>query len=169
MFNLILIFKMMRKYQSQDREAIIEMIDSIYREYGDEIYLQGADSDLLDIETNYLQDGEFWVEQTDTGEVIASIAVKRSTINNSKELVASLKRFYMLPKYRGSGLARQMHDTVIEWCKQNHINQIYLWSDTRFTRAHSFYSKHGYKQKGTRALDDGAMPYQEYLFVKDII
>ena len=158
----------MRKYQAKDREAIIKMIDSIYREYGDKIYLEGADSDLLDIEGNYFQDGDFWVEQTDTGEIIASIAVKKSQ-NSFDELIASLKRFYMLPEYRGSGLARQMHDTVIEWCKQNHISQMYLWSDTRFTRAHSFYSKHGYEKKDIRKMNDGAMLYEEYLFVKDII
>jgi putative acetyltransferase len=160
---------MMRIYQPQDREAIIKMIDSIYREYDDKIYLQGADNDLLDIEANYLQDGEFWVELADTGQIIASIAVKRSTQNSSNEPTASLKRFYILPEYRGSGIAQQMHNTVIEWCKQNHISQIYLWSDTRFTRAHSFYRKHGYEQKGIRDMNDGAMPYQEYYFVKDII
>ena len=144
------------------------MIDSIYREYGDKIYLEGADSDLLDIEANYLQDGEFWVEQTDTGQIIACIAIKRS-INSLSEPTASLKRFYILPEYRGSGLGQQMHSIVMEWCKQNNIRQIYLWSDTRFTRAHSFYSKHGYKHNGIRDMDDGAMPYQEYYFVKNII
>ncbi|BAZ10406.1 N-acetyltransferase-like protein [Calothrix sp. NIES-4071] len=158
----------MRTYQPQDKDAIIKMIDSIYREYGDTIYLEDADSDLLDIESNYLQDGEFWVEEGDTGQIIACIAVKRS-LNSSKELAASLKRFYVLPEYRGSGIAQQMHNTVIEWCKENYINQIYLWSDTRFTRAHSFYSKHGYEKKGIRDMNDGAMPYQEYYFVKKII
>lgn len=158
---------MIRKYQPQDREAIIKMIDSIYREYGDKIYLEGADSDLLDIEANYLQDGEFWVEQNDTGHIIACIAIKRS-INSLLEPIASLKRFYILPEYRGSGIAQKMHNTVIEWCKQNNINQIYLWSDTRFTRAHSFYNKHGYKQQGIRDMNDGAMPYQEYYFVKTL-
>ncbi|RUT02538.1 hypothetical protein DSM106972_060160 [Dulcicalothrix desertica PCC 7102] len=159
----------MRKYQSQDQEAIIKMIDYIYREYGDKIYLEGADSDLLDIEANYLQDGEFWVEQASTGQIIACIAVKKSTQNSSNPLIASLKRFYLLPEYRGSGLAQQMHNTVIEWCKQNHVAQIYLWSDTRFTRAHSFYRKHGYEQKGIRDMNDGAMPYQEYYFIKNIM
>jgi hypothetical protein len=38
------------------------MIDTIYQEYGDAIYLENADSDLLNIEKNYLLNGDFWVE-----------------------------------------------------------------------------------------------------------
>jgi putative acetyltransferase len=159
----------MRKYQPQDRESIIKMIDYIYREYGDKIHLVGFDSDLLDIEGSYLQSGDFWVEQASTGEIIACIAVKKSEQNGFNEQTALLKRFYIMPEYRGSGLAPKMHNTVVEWCRRYEIKQIYLWSDVRFTRAHAFYSKHGYKRKDIRDMNDGAMPYQEYLFVKDII
>jgi putative acetyltransferase len=157
----------MRRYQIQDKDSIIQMIDTIYQEYGDVIYLQNADSDLLDIEENYLLNGDFWVEtdKEDNNKVIGIIAVKRDAAN---EQTAFLKRFYLMSQYRGSGLAKKMHDTVIEWCKQNQITKIHLWSDTRFTRAHIFYQKNGYEQKGTRDMNDGAMPYQEYYFVKFI-
>lgn len=157
----------MRRYQIQDKDSIIQMIDTIYQEYGDVIYLQNADSDLLDIEKNYLLNGDFWVEtdKEDNNQVIGIIAVKRDAVS---EQAAFLKRFYLMSQYRGSGLAKKMHDTVIEWCKQNQITKIHLWSDTRFTRAHIFYQKNGYEQKGTRDMNDGAMPYQEYYFVKFI-
>jgi putative acetyltransferase len=166
----------MRKYRPEDKESIIQMIDFIYQEYGDEIYLQGADKDLLDIETNYLQNGEFWVETKEKSneQIIGSIAIKRSKRSwftrfypeDDLNSVACLKRFYLLAEYRGSGLAQKIHDTAIQWCQQNHIRKLFLWSDTRFTRAHAFYQKNGYEQKHIRNMNDGAMPYQEYYFVK---
>jgi putative acetyltransferase len=157
----------MRKYQIQDKDSIIQMIDTIYQEYGDAIYLENADSDLLNIEKNYLLNGDFWVEtdKEENNQVIGIIAVKRDAAN---EQTAFLKRFYLMSKYRGSGLAKKMHDTAIEWCKENQITKIHLWSDTRFTRAHIFYQKNGYEQQGLRDMNDGAMPYQEYYFVKFI-
>ncbi|NJL09933.1 MAG: hypothetical protein HC908_06360 [Calothrix sp. SM1_7_51] len=44
----------MRRYCLEDKQPIIQIIDAIYQEYGDKIYLEDADSDLLDIEKNYL-------------------------------------------------------------------------------------------------------------------
>ncbi len=157
---------MMRKYRNQDQELIIKMIDSIYQEYGDSIYLQDADSDLLDIEAIYLNNGEFWVEtsEDDDTQVIGCIAIKRAEDNN----VAWLKRFYLLAEFRGSGIAQEMHETAIEWCRKNDISEIHLWSDTRFKRAHLFYQKNSYQQTGIRDMNDGAMPYQEYYFVKSL-
>jgi putative acetyltransferase len=154
----------MRKYRSQDKELIIKLIDVIYHEYDDAIFLENADSDLLDIEENYLTNGEFWIEtdENDDSQIIGCIAIKFSEYKN----VAWLKRFYLSSEYRGLGLAQKMHDTAIEWCQKNDINEVRLWSDTRFTRAHAFYQKNGYKQEGIRDMDDGAMPYQEYYFTK---
>ena len=155
---------MMRKYRNQDQELIIKMIDSIYQEYGDSIYLQDADSDLLDIEANYLNHGEFWVATSDDTEVIGCIAIKPGEDNN----IAWLKRFYLLSEFRGLGIAQEMHDTAVQWCKKNGITELHLWSDTRFKRAHLFYQKNSYLQTDIRDMNDGAMPYQEYHFFKSL-
>lgn len=158
----------MRRFHPKDKDGIIQMIDSIYREYGDIIYLQGADKDLLDIQNYYIyQNGEFWVETApeDKSKIIGSIAVQKDVDNNC---AAWLKRFYLLFEYRGSGLGKKMHNTVMEWCRLNQIHKLHLWSDIRFTRAHIFYQKNGYEEKGMRSMNDGAMPYQEYYFVKFI-
>jgi putative acetyltransferase len=154
---------MMRQYRNQDKELIIKMIDSIYQEYGDSIYLQDADSDLLDIEANYLNNGKFWVTTgADDTQIIGCIAIKAGEDNN----IAWLKRFYLLPEFRGLGIAQEMHESAIQWCQKNDISEIHLWSDTRFKRAHLFYQKNGYQQTAIRDMNDGAMPYQEYHFVK---
>lgn len=158
----------MRKYYPKDKDYIIQMIDRIYEEYGEVIYLEGTDRDLLDIDNYYIyQHGEFWIETApeDKSKIIGSIAVKRDADN---QFLGWLKRFYLLSEYRGTGLAKKMHNTVMEWCRLNKISKIHLWSDTRFTRAHFFYNKHGYEQKGMRIMNNGRIPYQEYFFVKFI-
>lgn len=155
----------MRRYRFQDKDRVIQMVDSIYKEYGDFIYLEGYDRDLLDIENNYFHYGDFWVEtaKDDENEIIGSIAVKKEL---DTEDTALMKRFYLLPEYRGLGLAKNLHDTVIHWCKQNQIRKLHLWSDARFTRAHFFYQKNGYERGEMVDKYDGAMPYQEYYFMK---
>jgi GNAT superfamily N-acetyltransferase len=55
---------------------------------------------------------------------------------------------------------------VISWCEHHHIEKLYFWSDTRFTRAHRFYSKHGFKKGGIRHMTDGLTPYNEVYYEK---
>ena len=38
--------EMIRRAYNSDSARIISLIDDVYREYGDEIYLEGADKDL---------------------------------------------------------------------------------------------------------------------------
>jgi len=155
----------MRQYRLQDRDNIIQIIDSIYREYGDFVYLEGYDRDLLDIENNYLRNGNFWVETAkgDDNRIIGTIAVKKEL---DSEDTALMKRFYLLPEYRGLGLAQNLHNTVISWCKQNQIRKLHLWSDVRYTRAHFFYQKNGYEQGEEVERENDGMPFKEYYFIK---
>ena len=156
----------MRRYHPEHQNRIVQMISSVYQEYEFEVYLRGVDNDLLDINKSYIQkNGEFWIETSpeDKSKIIGSIAVQKDIDN---KFAAWLQRFYLLPKYRGSGLANKMHHTVIEWCQLNTLNKVHLWSNTRFARAHCFYEKNGYEQKATRSINCGTIPYQEHYFVK---
>jgi RimJ/RimL family protein N-acetyltransferase len=47
--------------------------------------------------------------------------------------------------------------------------RIELWSDTRFERAHRFYTKHGFEHDGTiRHMTDAFAPYDELFFYKEL-
>jgi len=141
-----------------DSRDVIAMIDEIYREYDDVIFLEGADADLLAITETYRgQGGEFWICRSAEGELAGTVAVK---IDDAGE--ATLKRMYVRKTFRGTGLAGRLFETVVAWARARGAGRLVSWSDTRFERAHAFYARLGMEQFGLRAMTDGAMPYSEY-------
>jgi putative acetyltransferase len=66
-----------------------------------------------------------------------------------------LHKFYLASHLRGSGLAQALSAKVFELADETRATSIFLWTDTRFTRAHRFYEKLGFvRQPGTRLLGD---------------
>jgi len=43
----------LRPASNQDSDAVTKMISDVYDEYGEQLFLEGADADLLDIESSY--------------------------------------------------------------------------------------------------------------------
>jgi putative acetyltransferase len=154
---------MIRSATKKDREKIIALIDQIFREYDDRVFLEGAEKDLTALPDIYHDaGGDFWVYEIDN-EIIGTMAVVPRE-NNSAEL----KRFYLAANYRGSGIADKMLQHVINWCKNNHVQKLCFWSDTRFIRAHRFYSKRGFIKGGMRHMTDGLTPYNEVYYEKKL-
>ncbi|MGL4439644.1 MAG: GNAT family N-acetyltransferase [Bosea sp. (in: a-proteobacteria)] len=66
-----------------------------------------------------------------------------------------LHKFYLASNLRGSGLAQNLMTKVFELASETNATMIFLWTDTRFTRAHRFYEKLGFaRQPQTRLLGD---------------
>jgi putative acetyltransferase len=151
---------MIEVYQPKYKEQVIALIDEIYREHGDSICLENADSDLENIEKNYFETGGcFWIYKVD-GRVVGSVAVRPEP----SQLL--LKRLYLNVAFRGSGVANQLLKKVTDWAKDNNYRRIYFWSDTRFKRSHRFYLNKGFQKGRIREMNDGNMPYTEYYFEK---
>lgn len=154
----------------QDQAAIIELIDSVYREYGDQVCLTGADQDLLDIKTAYFdQGGAFWVMEDADRQIVGTHAAKPLTETDRKaslgQQVCTFRRLYLRPRLRGTQRGADLMELTFAWARQNHFQQVQFWSDSRFTRAHQFFSKLGFQQSDQiRQMDDGLTPYQEYFF-----
>ncbi len=150
-------------YNDVYKHELILLIDEIYHEFGDKIYLEGFDKDLLDIDSNYTQKGgKFWVLLSEKKKLHGSIALKTGIQKSSMEM----KRFYLHKTLRGENFADSLYETVLRYCCTKEINLLYLWSDARFERSHNFYLKKGFQKKGHREMLDGAMPYTEYYFEK---
>lgn len=148
-----------------DSRDVIELIDEVYREYGEVMYLEGADADLAAIEETYrARGGEFWVCRAGDGELAGTMAVKID--DDTRE--AALKRMYVRKAFRGKGLAGRLFDTAVAWALARRATRLVSWSDTRFERAHAFYAKRGMTRIGVRHMTDGAMPYSEYGFAMDL-
>ena len=77
-----------------------------------------------------------------------------------------LKRIYLSSKLRGTGMGLKLLHHVEGCAKTRGAAEMELWTDTRFTRAHSFYAREGYvKQAKTRDLGDISNT-TEYQFIK---
>jgi GNAT superfamily N-acetyltransferase len=130
-------------------EKIINIILPIQQiEFNVPVTLEGQ-PDLLDIETNYHQTGgNFW-GAFHNGELVGTIGI--IAIGNN---AGALRKMFVRKEYRGKelGIAQLLLDTLIVYCKQNHINAIYLGTVDMLKAAHRFYEKNGFTQLAKTAL-----------------
>ena len=150
----------------EDQQAIMALIDAVYREYGDRLYTAGADRDLLDIASHYFNTGGVFIVLDDAGVLRGTHAVLPVA---ERAGVCSFHRLYLDAAWRGSGWGTRLMDWTIHWARAHGMQRVEFWSDVRFTRAHAFFARFGFQRDGqVRAMDNGAMPYQEYFFGLDI-
>ena len=157
---------LLRLAEPQDHQAIIRLIDSVLKEYGDEVCLTGADDDLTDIDRHYQQVGGAFVVLDDEGTVRGTHAVRPDV---TRAHVCYLRRLYLEQPLRGTDWSTQLMDWAFEWATAHGARRVELWSDTRFERAHAFFRRYAFRRDGRiRAMTDGVAPYREYFFYRDL-
>jgi GNAT superfamily N-acetyltransferase len=149
-----------------DQPGIIQLIDQVYAEYADRVCLEGAESDLLDLQTHYFaKGGAFVVLKYDQQIVGTHAALPIET----SPAICTFRRLYLQQRLRGSGHGARLMQWAIDWALDRRFDRIEFWSDTRFEHAHRFFHKFGFVTDHTvRQMDDGVTPYQEYLFTKEL-
>jgi putative acetyltransferase len=147
---------------NNDSRQIIDLIDSVYREYDDAVNLQGAEADLLDLQQHYFDKrGAFWVLE-DEGRVLGTHAALRNADDPS---ICNFKRLYLNPNLRGTPWSQALMQLTIDWARAQGCRRVEFWSDTRFSRAHRFFDKFGFQKTGqVREMHDGHIPYSEYFY-----
>jgi N-acetylglutamate synthase-like GNAT family acetyltransferase len=107
--------------------------------------------DLLDIKNFYFKkNGCFWVA-TDNEKLIGTIAL--IDIDNGQ---AALRKMFVHKDYRGKerGVGQLLLDTLLDWCKQNNITEIYLGTVEQLHAAKRFYVKNGFVKVDKAALPE---------------
>jgi putative acetyltransferase len=87
-------------------------------------------------------DGRLWVAEAD-GAIVASLGARPATDDG-----VELLKVYVARPWRGTGLAARLLDAAMGFARERRARRLELWSDTRFTRAHAFYAKHGFRRTG---------------------
>jgi putative acetyltransferase len=152
----------LRPARPEDQVAIRALIDTVYHEYDDRLCLENADRDLLDIDAHYLQAGGAFVVLDDAGRVRGTHAVLPEA---ARAKVCIFRRLYLEAALRGGPWGARLMQWAIDWARAHGMHRVEFWSDTRFTRAHAFFTRFGCQRDGRiRSMDDGYMPYQEYFF-----
>lgn len=152
----------LRLVEPVDCHAVVDLIDSVLKEYGDTICLGGADRDLNGICDHYDRLGGAFVVLDDGGRIRGTHAVV--PVKN-RPRVCNLRRLYLDAGLRGGEWGTSLMDWALDWGRVNGFDRCELWSDTRFARAHSFFRRFGFQRDGrSRDMNDGSMPYSEYFF-----
>lgn len=135
---------------SADYQAgVIALILPIQQqEFGLPLTLQDQ-PDLLNIPAFYQHAaGNFWLALQDA-RVIGSIALL--DIGDCQGVV---RKMFVAAPFRGSqhGVAGRLLDTLLCWCQQKHMREIYLGTTEQFKSAQRFYRKNGFIEIDKQAL-----------------
>jgi putative acetyltransferase len=144
-----------------DQPGLIALIDSVYGEYGDRVCLEGAEADLLDVESNYRGRGGELVVLVEPGSVRGAHGVVPS---DGRPGVCHFRRLYLDATLRGQGWGARLMQWAIDWSRAHGMTRVEFWSDVRFSRAHAFFGRWGFERGGIREMHDGYAPYKEYFF-----
>ena len=130
-----------KTYQETHKEQISSLIINIQRgEFNVPITLE-MQPDLLNIDTFYqINNGNFWCAVVGQ-EVVGTIAL--IDMGNDQ---ACIRKMFVRADYRGQEhqTAHILHDTMLDWCKQKTIGQVYLGTLDYLYGAIKFYGKKGY-------------------------
>ncbi len=148
-----------------DSKQVVALIDSVYREYGDRVHLAGADADLTRLTEAYLHEtGDFVVLLNAAADIVGCHAIL-----GLGGPWCTFRRLYLHRSVRGKGHGRRLMDWAEEEARRRGFRHVAFWSDRRFTHAHAFFARLGYQHDGrVRCMDDGAIPYEELFFSRDL-
>ena len=130
-------------YTHSYRTEVADLILHIQKEeFGIPITLD-QQPDLNDISGYYQTgNGNFWIAKAGDA-LVGTIALL--DIGNGQ---VALRKMFVKRNYRGKewGLGQKLLDTLIDWCAQQKITEIYLGTTEKFLAAQRFYEKNGFKE-----------------------
>jgi GNAT superfamily N-acetyltransferase len=131
------------RLDNQFCEAIIGLILPIQQiEFNVDIDL-AAQPDLLDIEKNYDgSGGAFWGAILN-GELIGTIALIAVPEHQS----GAIRKMFVKKEFRGKdlGVAQALLKTLLVYCEDNNLNEVYLGTKDVLQAACRFYERNGFK------------------------
>lgn len=130
----------------QDIISIILPIQQI--EFGVPITLE-AQPDLLDIESNYIEEGGIFLGTFDGDKLVGTIA-----LINAGNGVGAIRKMFVIKEYRGKefGIAQQLLDTLLQYCRENNIPRVCLGTVGQLQAAQRFYEKNGFQKLAAEDL-----------------
>ncbi len=130
-------------YEEKFKDAIAELIINIQQnEFFVPITLNDQ-PDLQNIQNVYCKDaGNFWVAIED--ELLAGTIALIDFGNNR----AALRKMFVLKESRGKqkGTGQLLLNTLLQWCREKNIREIYLGTVEQLHAAKRFYERNGFEK-----------------------
>jgi GNAT superfamily N-acetyltransferase len=166
-----------------DSNAVVNVVRSVFLEYGFSWEEGDYYADLYDPVSHYPAPGGFWVAESD-GEIIGTVgldvfdqvpslrpslngvpadlpqknAPPHATIFEGKVRVAgadcSLERLYLSKHCRGQGIGYALLNRAIEAARAQGCQRMEIWSDKLLISAHALYARVGASVIADRRCDD---------------
>jgi putative acetyltransferase len=135
-----------RPARDEDGDGLADLIAACFREYPGCLFDRALEfPELYAIASHFAaRAGAIWVAELGT-RIVGSLAVRPAG-----EGAVELLKVYVAEEVRGTGLALRLLAEAERFAAAVGVRRIELWSDTRFTRAHRFYEKHGFVRTGER-------------------
>jgi putative acetyltransferase len=131
-----------RSATNADRKRIEDLVFGVLAEYGLESDPEGTDSDLADIEGNYIANGGvFELIETRDGRLLGTAA-----LFPVDEKTVELRKMYFEKELRGRGWGRRMLARLIDRSRELGFKRIYLETASVLTEATRLYEKFGFVQ-----------------------
>jgi putative acetyltransferase len=135
---------LIRDWQERDRSAAANVIAQVLQEYGLSWEPTGADRDVLEVESAYLNaGGEFWVIERQ-GQIVGTGAYYPIARGNK---AVEVRKMYLLPAVRGRGLGKYLLRQLESAIASKGFQEIWLETATVLNEAVLMYEKSGYKSE----------------------
>lgn len=165
-----------RRYLESDAEAVADLFTTVNRLLAPidlkdsfENYIASSVTEEIGRIPDYYREhhGSFWVA-TDANRLVGMYGLEAV-----EECEMELRRMYVGPEFRRSGIARQMLDHAEDHCRSNAINTLHLSTSELQLAALSLYKAAGYRllreenaEAGTNKTIGGGI--RRYYFCKDL-
>ncbi len=103
-------------YESQWYESVIKFLRKAFKDDGRVFDITKKESDLADINNNYMKKGCFWCLVNEYNKVFGTIAIRKLDDGTHE-----LKRFFVSSKIQNLGYGTKLLNTVIYYSIQNNI------------------------------------------------
>lgn len=130
-----------RAWQPSDRQAAAEVIRSVLAEYGIGWEPDGADRDVYEVETAYVQvGGAFWVVEQQA-QIVGTAAFY--PVNRGVGTV-EIRKMYLLPQVRGQGLGRWLLQRLEQEIAAQGFREVWIETASVLKEAVKLYESSGY-------------------------
>ncbi|MCA9255685.1 MAG: GNAT family N-acetyltransferase [Phycisphaerales bacterium] len=135
-------------FQAADAEHVVDVVRTVFAEYGFTWETGGYCADIYDIRGRYLDSGgAFFVARA--GKAI--VGCSGVTMHDGH---AELHRMYLLKAFRGRGIGRRLLVACVEEARRAKAPAMRIWSDVLLPDAHRLYLRSGFQRRGERVCDD---------------
>lgn len=134
-----------RPASNADGEIIRDLIYSVLTEYGLVPEPGGTDSDIEDVEKNYIaRGGLFEVLEDSSGNILGTVGLY--PMDPIKDGTVELRKMYFRPELRGLGMGKKTLTRMIERSRELGFKRIYLETASQLKEAIGLYKRFGFTQ-----------------------